>query len=77
MSEDNHVPMDAVYTGMWVRDLPTRIESLEPKGFRVAEYPDGARRIQGAYPWAQGLKGGVTWRDLPLVKVNEQGEEIP
>jgi hypothetical protein len=43
--------------------------------FRVAQYPDGSKRIQGAYAWSQGSMGGVEWRDLPLVYVDMDGKE--
>lgn len=57
---------------------PTRMESSTPIDFRVAEYPDGSRRIQGGYPWSEGWgQHGIIWRDLPLVRVGEDGQEIP
>lgn len=55
---------------------PARIESQYPNMFRAARYPHGAIRIQGAYAWSQGNEGGVIWKDLPLVNVNEKGQEI-
>lgn len=56
---------------------PARVEAVFPNAFRVAQYPDGSRRVQGAYSWSQGSEGGVIWRDLPLVQVDEDGQEIP
>ncbi len=53
-----------------------RIESTVPTTFRVAQYPDGSRRIQGAYQWSEGWQGGITWRDLPMVDVDENGNEV-
>ena len=70
MSEDNHVSMHEAYVPLQVSHLPSRIESFEARVFRVAEYPDGSKRVQGAYAWVEGFSGGVVWRDLPLVKVD-------
>ena len=53
-----------------------RMEGYAPTHFRVAVYPDGSQRVQGAYPWTQGSAGGVTWRDLPIVTVNVDGQEV-
>jgi hypothetical protein len=55
---------------------PARVESKYPNVFRAAKYPNGAVRIQGAYAWTQGNEGGVVWKDLPLVNVDEDGQEI-
>jgi hypothetical protein len=55
---------------------PARVESQFPNCFRQAVYPDGERAIQGAYAWSQGSEGGVIWKDLPLVYVDENGQEI-
>lgn len=54
-----------------------RTESPQPVNFRFAIYPDGQRRLQGAYPWSAGFsESGVAWRDIPSVHVNEDGESI-
>lgn len=55
---------------------PSRLESRVPREFRVGKYPDGSKRVQGGYSWSQGTGGGITWRDLPVVNVDELGEEI-
>lgn len=55
---------------------PARVESRFPNAFRMAQYPDGSRRIQGAYAWSQGREGGVVWKDLPMVQVDEDGQEV-
>ena len=55
---------------------PGKVEDLNPHNFRVAQYPDGSKRIQGAYQWSRGQQWGVEWRDLPLVYVNNLGEEL-
>lgn len=54
-----------------------RAENQSPSALRIAVYPDGIPRIQGAYAWSQGDQGGVTWRDLPQVRVDAQGQELP
>lgn len=53
-----------------------RIEDLNPRGLRVAQYPDGSKRVQGSYQWSEGSSWGVAWRDLPLVSVGDNGQEI-
>lgn len=52
---------------------PVRCEATRPHTFRIAQYPDGELRVQGAYAWTKGLEGGETWRDLPVVEVDENG----
>lgn len=54
---------------------PSRLEAKDPRGFRVASYPDGSKRVQGGYAWSQGSKGGLVWRDLPMVYVDALGQE--
>lgn len=54
---------------------PARIESQYPNMFRQAVYPNGKVVVQGAYAWSKGNEGGVVWRDLPLVNVDEEGKE--
>ncbi len=56
-------------------ELPSfRAEDPVPHAFRFAEYPCGAKRLQGAYAWREGFdEHGVVWRDLPVVKVDENG----
>jgi hypothetical protein len=58
------------------RVAPARVESQFPNMFRQAVYPNGEVVIQGAYAWTEGNEGGVIWKDLPLVYVNEAGQEI-
>jgi len=53
----------------------SRLVAMEPRSFRMAQYPDGSKRIQGGYAWSQGTKGGIEWRDLPLVYVDNTGQE--
>ena len=55
---------------------PARIEAAFPNGFRIAEFPDGSRELQGAYAWTQGTQGGIVWKPVPLVQVDEQGEVV-
>jgi hypothetical protein len=53
-----------------------RSESSHPYSFRFAQYPDGRRILQGGYIWQEGFKTGIIWRDLPVVKVDENGNEV-
>lgn len=59
-----------------LRIAPARVESQCPSVFRQAVYPDGKVVIQGAYAWSQGNEGGVIWKDLPLVYVDVDGQEL-
>ena len=54
---------------------PAKLISMAPRDFRVAQYPDGSKRVQGAYAWSQGITGGTEWKDLPLVYVDASGQE--
>lgn len=56
---------------------PARVEASYPNMLRAARYPNGEIRIQGAYAWSLGDEGGLVWRDLPLVEVDEEGQEVP
>ena len=55
---------------------PARIESQNPNAFRQAMYPNGKVVVQGAYAWSEGSMGGIIWKDLPLVCVDDEGKEI-
>ena len=55
---------------------PARIESLYPNAFRQAMYPNGKVVVQGAYAWSEGSMGGIIWKDLPLVYIDDDGKEI-
>jgi len=68
-------PMGSVTWRDGLQVAPARCESQTANMFRVAQYPDGSKRIQGAYAWSQGSMGGVEWRDLPLVYVDMDGKE--
>lgn len=58
------------------RVAPARIESQYPNAFRQAMYPNGKVVMQGAYAWSEGSMGGIIWKDLPLVCVDENGNEV-
>ena len=55
---------------------PARIESQYPNAFRQAMYSNGKVVVQGAYAWSEGSMGGIIWKDLPLVCVDDDGKEI-
>lgn len=50
--------------------------STRPHDIRVAQYPDGSKRVQGAYQWVEGHRTGTVWRDIPVVNVDTQGREV-
>ena len=58
------------------RCAPARVESSFPNAFRLAQYPDGHVALQGAYSWSQGSEGGIFWKDIPTVEVDESGHEV-
>lgn len=53
---------------------PSRVVSNMATGFRMAQYPDGTQKIQGAYQWTEGFQVGYEWKDLPIVEVNIHGQ---
>ena len=55
---------------------PARIEACFPNGLRIAQYPDGRQELQGAYSWSQGNMGGVDWKPLPVVLIDEDGNLV-
>lgn len=57
-------------------NISPRVVNNEPLAFRVAQYPDGRKQVQGKYQWSQGYKWGYVWQDLPLVYVDEKGSEV-
>lgn len=62
----------------WIKALCETEEEYHeyPISIRAARYPNGAVRIQGEYTWSKGLSAGSTWKDLPLVNVDNDGTEI-
>lgn len=70
--------LSSLPNGAWLeqRVTPNRHEAHRPHTFRLAQYPDGRLRVQGAYAWICGLEGGETWRDLPVVQVDEGGAAL-
>ncbi len=53
-----------------------RIENSNASDYRFGRYPDGSLKLQGAYNWSCGFECGVTWRDVPVVDVDDQGNEV-
>lgn len=55
-----------------------RFESLVPSFYRPVIYPDGRHAIQGGFTWVEGIRHGVTWRDLntPPILVDAAGEAL-
>ena len=56
--------------------LSTRVVSKMATGIRLAQYPDGNQKIQGAYQWTQGFDGGLVWKDMPITMVDSKGQEF-
>lgn len=48
-------------------------EAKEPSTYRIAQYPDGRRLLQGGYRYQNGGEGGYRWKDLPVIEVDEDG----
>lgn len=59
-----------------VSALTTRTESTMASSVRLVQYPNGAQVLQGRYLWNEGFKGGVVWRDLPVIMVGVSGQEL-
>ena len=59
-----------------VSTLSTRTESAMASSVRLVQYPDGRQVLQGGYLWHEGFKGGVAWKDLPVIMVGVSGQEI-
>lgn len=55
---------------------PVRTEENIPRSLRFAKYPNGQRRLQGAFFWSQEFQSGLIWRDIPEVCVDAAGQEI-
>lgn len=62
-----------IYTGI----SNARMEAQIATAVRMAQYPDGSLRLQGAFQWSQGTSSGHVWRDLPTVLVGVNGQELP
>ena len=45
--------------------------------YRLAVYPDGRPSLQQAYRWAEMGNGGICWKDVPTVSVDDNGEALP
>ena len=58
------------------RMTPARMESPFPNAFRMARYPDGRMTLQGAYSWSEGREGGIFWKEVPTVEVDEHGKGL-
>ncbi len=43
--------------------------------YRLGMMPNGVMVLQRAFTWTKGKEGGVTWRTLPLVRLDMNGNE--
>lgn len=73
------VPTDGTITSMqiYTGNIATvRSEESVPRYYRQVQYPDGRIELQGGYSYGNAQEQGIRWEALPLVQVNEQGEEL-
>ena len=73
------VPTDGTITSMqiYTGNIATvRSEESAPRYYRQVQYPDGRIVMQGGYVFGSTTEQGIKWKALPLVQVNEQGEEL-
>lgn len=56
---------------LMVDDGPLRMESTVPSNFRLAQHKNGTLVLQGAFVWQQGQNGGVEWRNLETIQLDE------
>jgi len=54
-------------------------ESSVPASFRLGKKPNGEVILQGSYTWQNLSKGigGIKWREVPMVMLDEEGNELP
>lgn len=56
--------------------VAARVESGVPVAYRLARYrtAEGAvhLKLQGAYQWIQGDDGGLKWRDIETVDLDQE-----
>jgi len=57
-------------------NVAARVESGTPIGYRLARYrtAEGAvhLKLQGAYQWTKGTNGGLEWRDIETVDLDQE-----
>jgi hypothetical protein len=58
--------------------VPTRVGSTVPVAYRLARYrtAEGAvhLKLQGAYRWTEGVNGGIEWRDIETVDLDQEAD---
>lgn len=63
----NDRPEDGLACITALHMTPVRTESSKPEAYRLCRKADGILILQGLFTWAEGMMGGVDWRDLPTV----------
>jgi hypothetical protein len=64
---------DTLYYCCSTNPFKSVTRSSTPSDFRIAVYPDGSKKLQGAYAWWEGFsKSGVDWKDIPEVYINDE-----
>lgn len=48
----------------------SRMESIHPITYRLAKRA-GEMVLQGGFQWAEGESGGIEWRDMPTVNLDD------
>ena len=56
--------------------LKSYYTTLSASDFRLAQYPDGSIKLQGRFPYSDGVNYGSEWRTLDTVRVDNDGLEI-
>jgi hypothetical protein len=58
--------------------VAARRESGAPVAYRLARYrtAEGAvhLKLQGAYRWTEGASGGIEWRDIETVDLDQEAD---
>ena len=55
---------------------PARVTAHSPYIFRIVQYPNGRRDLQGGYSWYEGWKSGTIWKEMPVILVDDNGMEF-
>ena len=58
--------------------VAARVGSTVPVAYRLARYrtAEGAvhLKLQGAYRWTEGANGGIEWRDIETVDLDQEAD---
>ncbi len=68
--------VNSIFASNDVQVKSSKVVETVARTVRMVHYPDGRQTLQGAYAWTQGFKGGIEWKDLPLIPVDSNGQEF-